>query len=29
MYDQLIDLKVIDKQLDPSTAYTMQFVQGK
>jgi NitT/TauT family transport system substrate-binding protein len=29
MYDQLIDLKVIDKQFDPSTAYTLQFVPGK
>jgi len=29
MYEQLMDLKVIDKQLDPSTAYTLQFVQEK
>jgi NitT/TauT family transport system substrate-binding protein len=27
MYDQLLDLKVIDKPFDPSTAYTLQFVQ--
>jgi NitT/TauT family transport system substrate-binding protein len=29
MYEQLMDLKVIGKQLDPSTAYTLQFVQEK
>lgn len=27
MYKQLVDLKVIDKQFDPATAYTLQFVQ--
>jgi len=26
MYKQLSDLKVIDKELDPATAYTLQFV---
>jgi NitT/TauT family transport system substrate-binding protein len=26
MYQQLLDLKVIDKQFDPATAYTLQFV---
>ncbi|HEX4075872.1 MAG TPA: ABC transporter substrate-binding protein [Candidatus Acidoferrales bacterium] len=29
MYQQLLDLKVIDRQFDPATAYTLQFVQGK
>ena len=29
MYQQLLDLKVIDKQFDPSTAYTLQFVQRR
>jgi len=29
MYEQLMDLKVIDKTLDPSTAYTLQFLRGK
>ena len=29
MYEQLLDLKVIEKQLDPATAYTLQFVVGK
>ncbi len=29
MYEQLTDLKVIDTQFDPTTAYTLQFVQGK
>lgn len=29
MYQQLLDLKVIDKQFDPATAYTLQFVQEK
>jgi len=29
MYEQLLDLKVIDKQFDPATAYTLQFVGGK
>lgn len=28
MYDQLVDLKVLDKPLDPATAYTLQFVQN-
>ena len=27
MYDQLVDLKLIDKPFDPTTAYTMQFLQ--
>jgi NitT/TauT family transport system substrate-binding protein len=27
MYDQLVDLKVLDKPLDPTTAYTLQFLQ--
>jgi NitT/TauT family transport system substrate-binding protein len=27
MYAQLLDLKVIDKQFDPSTAYTLQFLK--
>lgn len=27
MYDQLVDLKVIDKPIDPTTAYTLQFIQ--
>jgi hypothetical protein len=27
MYNQLLDLKVIDKLFDPATAYTLQFVQ--
>jgi NitT/TauT family transport system substrate-binding protein len=27
MYEQLVDLKVIDKQIDPTTAYTLQFIQ--
>jgi len=26
MYKQLSDLKVIDKEIDPATAYTLQFV---
>jgi len=26
MYNQLLDLKVIDKPFDPATAYTLQFV---
>jgi NitT/TauT family transport system substrate-binding protein len=26
MYEQLVDLKVIDKQIDPTTAYTLQFI---
>lgn len=26
MYQQLTDLKVIEKNLDPSVAYTLQFV---
>ncbi len=29
MYEQLVDLKVIDKSFDPATAYTMEFVQPK
>jgi hypothetical protein len=29
MYKQLIELKVIDKPFDPTTAYTLQFVQPK
>ena len=29
MYRQLLEIKVIDKQLDPATAYTLQFVGGK
>lgn len=29
MYEQLTDLKVISKPLDPATAYTLQFLQGK
>ena len=28
MYEQLVDLKVIDKQFDPATAYTLQFLQA-
>jgi NitT/TauT family transport system substrate-binding protein len=27
MYKQLLDLKVIEKQFDPTTAYSLQFVQ--
>jgi len=27
MYEQLVDLKVIDKPFDPATAYTLQFLQ--
>jgi hypothetical protein len=27
MYAQLVDLKVIDKALDPTEAYTLQFLQ--
>jgi hypothetical protein len=26
MYEQLVDLKVIDKPFDPTTAYTLQFL---
>jgi hypothetical protein len=26
MYNQLFDLKVIDKPFDPASAYTVQFV---
>jgi hypothetical protein len=26
MYQQLIDLKVIDKSFDPAMAYTLQFI---
>jgi len=26
MYEQLLDLKVIEKSFDPATAYTLQFV---
>jgi len=29
MYQQLLDLKVIDKPFDPATAYTLQFVGEK
>ncbi len=29
MYKQLLDLKVIEKQFDPATAYTLQFVGTK
>ena len=29
MYQQLVDLKVIDKPFDPTTAYTLQFLQAK
>ena len=29
MYQQLLDLKVIDKQFDPATAYTLQFAREK
>jgi NitT/TauT family transport system substrate-binding protein len=29
MYKQLLDLKVIDKTIDPATAYTLQFVGAK
>jgi NitT/TauT family transport system substrate-binding protein len=29
MYEQLVDLKVIDKSFDPTTAYTLQFLQAQ
>jgi len=29
LYKQLVDLKVIEKQFDPATAYTLQFIQNK
>ena len=29
MYKQLVELKVIEKQFDPATAYTLQFVRTK
>jgi NitT/TauT family transport system substrate-binding protein len=29
MYQQLVDLKVIEKPFDPTTAYTLEFVQPK
>jgi NitT/TauT family transport system substrate-binding protein len=29
MYDQLVGLRVIEKPLDPSTAYTLQFLETK
>lgn len=29
MYDQLVELKVIGKPIDPATAYTLQFIQSK
>ena len=29
MYKQLLDLKVIDKELDPATAYTLEFLGDK
>jgi NitT/TauT family transport system substrate-binding protein len=28
MWEQLLDLKVIDKPFEPAGAYTLQFVQG-
>lgn len=28
MYAQLVDLKVLDKPIDPTTAYTLQFLQA-
>jgi len=27
MYEQLIDLKMIDKSFDPATAYTLEFLR--
>jgi len=29
MYQQLLDIKVIDKPFDPATAYTLQFIAAK
>jgi len=29
LYKQLLELKVIEKEFDPATAYTLQFVQAK
>jgi NitT/TauT family transport system substrate-binding protein len=29
MYEQLVDLKVIDKSFDPTTAYTLQFLHAQ
>jgi NitT/TauT family transport system substrate-binding protein len=29
MYEQLVDLKVIDKPFDPAKAYTLQFLQAR
>jgi NitT/TauT family transport system substrate-binding protein len=29
MYKQLMDVKVFERQVDPATAYTLQFVQAK
>jgi hypothetical protein len=29
MYEQLVDLKVIDKPFDPRAAYTLQFLQAQ
>ncbi len=29
MYEQLVDLKVIDKPIDPAAAYTLQFLQAR
>ena len=29
MYNQLFDLKVIDKAFDPAQAYTLQFAEKK
>jgi hypothetical protein len=29
LYKQLLELKVIDKQFDPATAYTLQFINVK
>lgn len=29
MYEQLVDLKVVDKPIDPTSAYTLQFLQAR
>jgi hypothetical protein len=29
MYQQLLDLKVIEKAFDPASGYTLQFLQAK
>jgi hypothetical protein len=29
MYGQLVELKVIDKPIDPTTAYTLEFIRNK